>query len=472
MKYRLILTGAAATLIMNAILLANGGPFLLKYPEGDPSGKGVLARLDGDLKPARESRLRVVSEDLKVTFRQAAIHGAVPLARVSAEYTISNPTPEPVEIDFGFPILSGVYRAPESMGIRPDVNVLFGTQSLPVTIISNSVIYGIIRQRARGHIDEQIAASPQLAALVNGFRTAQADEMGRAEEALTRYLSAELKWNQRDAALLLEYCRLDLGLATVHPHDRENGWWWRLDQSDAAIVSGNLGVLGAIGEQKATQYLAHLAGCFDPAVATQYEDIFHAWGGNITDLAFDIATGKVRPRKFDIADKDEAALVRMMGSDPTVYARIDYFEERADMPEAQKAACKTILKNLPVIFTFAPMNILHYRARFEPGVTEKLTVSYSQYAFEDTQEPATFQLAYVVHPASMWESFGPINLRATVPSGVRFNCSAACTKTDAAEGVLHDIYAGVIKDKTGCIYLAMDQDSWRVKIAEVSRKAQ
>ncbi len=46
----------------------NGGPFVIKYPGGDPAAKGVLARIDPDLKPAREERLRVRKEDLKVLF--------------------------------------------------------------------------------------------------------------------------------------------------------------------------------------------------------------------------------------------------------------------------------------------------------------------------------------------------------------------------------------------------------------------
>ena len=36
--------------------LGNGGPFVVKYPGGDPAAKGVLARLDPDLRPSRESR--------------------------------------------------------------------------------------------------------------------------------------------------------------------------------------------------------------------------------------------------------------------------------------------------------------------------------------------------------------------------------------------------------------------------------
>ena len=64
----------------------NGGPFVLKYPNGDPAAKGVLARLDPSLKPARETRLRVVKEDLTITFGQERFRSdqlVPPLASVS-----------------------------------------------------------------------------------------------------------------------------------------------------------------------------------------------------------------------------------------------------------------------------------------------------------------------------------------------------------------------------------------------------
>ena len=64
-----ILVSVLALFVLKLNLaLGNGGPFMIKYPNGDPAAKGVLARLDPDLKPTRESRLRVVKEDLKVTF--------------------------------------------------------------------------------------------------------------------------------------------------------------------------------------------------------------------------------------------------------------------------------------------------------------------------------------------------------------------------------------------------------------------
>ncbi|HUV04201.1 MAG TPA: hypothetical protein VMX94_03750 [Armatimonadota bacterium] len=48
----------AASVFACGTALANGGPFVIKYPEGDPAAKGTVARLDPDLKPARETRLQ------------------------------------------------------------------------------------------------------------------------------------------------------------------------------------------------------------------------------------------------------------------------------------------------------------------------------------------------------------------------------------------------------------------------------
>ncbi len=55
----------------------NGGPFLVKYPGGDPAAKGVLARLDPTLKPAQETRLRVVQEDLTIMFPRRPSSAAI-----------------------------------------------------------------------------------------------------------------------------------------------------------------------------------------------------------------------------------------------------------------------------------------------------------------------------------------------------------------------------------------------------------
>ena len=124
------------------------------------------------------------------------------------------------------------------------------------------------------------------------------------------------------------------------------------------------------------------------------------------------------------------------------------------------------------------MNLLHYQATFPAGDTRTLTVTYWQFAYADTHEPPSYQLAYVVHPASMWEEFGPINLEVAVPEGVPFRASVPCenvrtqnrmvvaTPSSAkAPGrppeVTHTIYEATLHDKTGELFLAVGTEAWK-----------
>ncbi len=480
----------AASLCLTTLVLANGGPFLVKYPDGDPAAKGVLARLGPDLKPTRETRLRVVKEDLTVTFGEDRFlrgqgRQVPPLAFVSAAYTIENPTDEQVQVDFGFPILRGMYIHPLSMVPQPDVEVHLGDSPLPSTVISNSAIYGIIRQSARRAIDRGLAADPALGGLVSEVREGDQANREAARGALAAHLTDTLGWSERDAALMVEYASLDLGQAKAHPRDRSLAYWSR-DGELRKLLNENLGALAAIGEQKATQFFAQLASRFEPDTAAAYEAIFTAWGGDVRERSVDLVTGELRPREITVAMSDEkdAAIERSL--DPTIYARVDYFDENAGISEAEKASCKAVLKNLPVIFTFAPMNLIYYNVTFPPRETCELTVSHPQYAYRDTREPATYQLAYVVHPASMWDEFGPINLEVAVPEGVPFRASIACANEateereppvagpggKSREAMRYDIYRATLKEKTGELFLAVDAEAWQKQTATEEDVAQ
>jgi hypothetical protein len=232
-------------------------------------------------------------------------------------------------------------------------------------------------------------------------------------------------------------------------------------------MDSNLGPLSAIGEQKATQFFARVASCFDAEAGAAYESIFTAWGGDVRERSVDLETGKVRPREVTVNAELLEAHKHHRTSDPTIYARVDYLDPEAKISESEKASCRAILKNLPVIFTFAPMNILHYRVNFAANSTQTLTVRYSQYAYSDTRSPSSYQLAYVLHPASLWQQFGPINLEVTVPEGVRFRASVPCdsrgvlVKQTRREETRCEIYRAEVKQKTGELYLAVDAESWK-----------
>lgn len=513
--------------------IGNGGPFVIKYPGGDPAAKGVLARLDPDLKPAREERLRVLKEDLKIEFlqdpmselnRNSAVKGKVssslpkwlesqpPLASVAAIYTIENPTDQSIEVEFGFPVLRGIYVSPWSMMPRPDVTVKVDTQQIRPDIISNSMIYGLIRRRAQEVIDKALAGDAELSRLVENVRqtsydrkrTGDAGETGRpggpgitrgagqggwvavpvdasdphraaARDALMKHLRDRMKWTREPASLMVEYASLELGQPASHPMDAGHGFYWGDAGDLRALAYANLGRLAAIGEQKATQLFAELASRFDPSVRTAYENIFSAWGGDVRERSVDLQSGKVRPRELTLSSSLSPEEMAHTGlADPTIYARLDYINPNAGLSDAEKASCETLLKNLPVTFTFAPMNLLHYKTSFPARSIRTLTVSYKQYAYADTREPASYQLAYVVHPASLWKEFGPIQLEVAVPQGLTLSASVPCFQTGVQERELPNplarqgkakskvvIHRGTVADKTGELFVAVDADGWK-----------
>jgi len=481
-----LLSVLSLCLLVQSLAMANGGPFVLKYPNGDPAAKGVLARLDPDLKPGRETRLRVIKEDLKVTFGGESPFGwadksadGPPLAHVSAEYTIENPTNEEIEVDFGFPILRGIYVDPGSMIPRPHVNVRLDNKSVKSTIISNSAIYGIIRQRAREVIEKAIADDVKLKELVDSVRDAKNETMKTGRKALLSHLIDNMNWNHRDAALMVEYASLEFGKIKSHPPDRNHIGWFGIDIQLHQLINENLGPVAAIGEQKATQFFAQIASRFDPEAAAAYEAIFTAWGGDVRERSVDLKTGKVRPREITV---DSTTLAKKSSPftssfDPTIYARVEYLDPKAKISESEKESCKAILKNLPVVFTFAPMNILHYQVKFPANSTQTLTVSYSQYAYSDTHSPSSYQLAYVLHPASLWDEFGPIKLEVAVPEGIDFRASVPCENNGAEERRISqyvsrkrkfNIYKAELEQKTGELYLAVEANGWKQNKTQVA----
>jgi len=483
---KILLSVFTLCLLVQSLALANGGPFVIKYPNGDPAAKGVLARLDPDLKPGRETRLRVIKEDLKVTFggeipfvRAGKNADGPPLAHVSAEYTIENPTNEEIEVDFGFPILRGIYVDPASMIPRPNVHVRLNKKVIKSTIISNSAIYGIIRQRAREVIERAIADDVKLKGLVDSVRNANNETLKTGRKALLSHLVDTMNWNNRDAALMVEYASLDFGKFKVYPPDRNRTGLWGINIEFHKLINENLGPVAAIGEQKATQFFAQLASRFDPEAAAAYEAIFTAWGGDVRERSVDLKTGKVRPREIKVDSKilNTPPSPFTSSFDPTIYARVDYLDPKANISESEKDSCKAILKNLPVVFTFAPMNILHYQVKFPANSTQTLTVNYSQYAYSDTHSPSSYQLAYVLHPASLWDEFGPINLEVAVPEGIDFRASVPCENNGAEERRISqyvsrkrkfNIYKAELEQKTGELYLAVEANGWKKNKTQVA----
>jgi len=483
------LAGVTVVTLGAVAVLANGGPFVVKYPGGDPAAKGVLARLDPGLQPAREARLAVVSENLTIRFepeqfvRTTGRPGAeaTPLVAVTAEYFITNTTGEAVEVDFGFPILRGIYVSPFSMMPMPDAQVrVDGTNHLRPALISNSAIYGILRRRAANAIEHRLEGDPPLDRLFQACLTAAPETRESARRTLNEYLIGKKGWSSGDAALLAEYAALQPAKPTqaAAPAGKMPAsagfFWWEQDATLLAAKSETLWAVQAIGEQKATQWLTRLAALIDRNNASSYEAIFQSWGGDVREKSVDLLTGQTRPREITSTSAPRPAGYRgevLAQSDPTVYARVDYLGDNAGLTDGQKASWNTVLRHLPVIFTFAPMNLLHYRVAFAPGAVRTVSVSYRQYAYLDSRSPRSYQLGYVIHPASLWNSFGPIHLTVATPVGV--TPVASVSLGESAEFLAGEVQEhpgaprlsygarfATVTEKTGELFVGIDADAW------------
>ena len=133
-------------------------------------------------------------------------------------------------------------------------------------------------------------------------------------------------------------------------------------------------------------------------------------------------------KESEVQSAARDAEYRLTESDPTVYGRVDYLDPKARLSQSEKLTCEGVLKNLPVTFTFAPMNLLYYQVTFPAHATRRIVVAYQQYAYQDSRGTGSYQLAYVLHPATMWKEFGPIHLTVRVPMGVPCSASAAIRK--------------------------------------------
>lgn len=497
------------TVVTCSQLHANGGPFLIKYPDGDPSAKGVLARLDPTLLPVREERLRVIKEELDINFSSKSRYNRrrSPVAEVTASYRIENPTGQEIAMDFGFPILRGIYTNPYGMFARPEVRVTIDEKDVSSVVISNSAIYGSIRQQARTIIEKSIASDDYLKETLHvireiagrhhqQFQTVRKQQRKMKEskkkdngnvlyndkgllvlcDKLRQHLVQQMGWEQRDAELMVAYCLLNLKPLEPVP-SRGRGFLFR-DAGLRYLQHANIAELRAIGEQKATQFFAQLANNFDKQSVQRYENIFKAWGGIVQERSIDLLTGTIRPREMSMRDGGKALKEGdPTVGDPTIYARVNYLDAPNNLTAYQNRICNQVLNNLKVIFTFAPMNILYYRTTFAPESIHTVTVRYSQYAYVDTQKPKSYQLAYVLHPASLWNSFGPIHLKIHMPEGVKFRSSISCYtqkdpyvsqktavdesgQTPASTSVTYTALLTEPHHKKGELFVAVDADGW------------
>jgi hypothetical protein len=423
---------ASALLLATAPVHGNGGPIFRPAPNPPAAPKGAMAPVLPGLQPGREARLEVVKEELRMQFTIAELQR--PLVKVSAVYTIKNPTREDIGLDLGFPILG------TSAGLSTRVQA--GEREVESRLLSTSEIQASLREQARHVIEARLAEDAELRRMVGEARARKGKDPGTSRDPLITYLAEKRDFSQRDATLLW-------GHALLAPASRDPA-------GDSHPFDVDLAER-ALGPLKATQYLTLLASRFEPKTDLSYETLYSAWGGDVRERAVDLATGAIRPQRQ--APPPEAEDLR---------TRLDYLDHEGMSP-AELRACEAILQQLPVTFSFAPMTLIRTSLPFPAGTTQTVTFSYDQWAYTDTSDPASFQLGYVVHPASFWDKFGPIHLRVLVPKGVSLRASVP-TRAQAGAGAPAGFveHEGVVEHKTGHLYVAVPAHEWRTA-AEWSR---
>ena len=157
----------AASLLAAEWAAGNTGPFLVRYPNGDPAAKGVLARAGSEPKTGAGTAAPGGERGFDDQVFTPARFGGAPAVFVQAGYTIENPADRQVEADFGFPILRGIFIG-QRMSV--EVNVDGVHNRVRWDIIPNSLIYGLVRQQARAAIEKGILADKELGDLVGAVR--------------------------------------------------------------------------------------------------------------------------------------------------------------------------------------------------------------------------------------------------------------------------------------------------------------
>jgi hypothetical protein len=472
-----------SALLASAGAFANGGPFLVRRPNGDPAAKGVAAPMLPDLMPGRESRLEVVREDLSFRFTGGETR---PLVHVTARYTIKNPTDQGITLAVGFPILRGIYveysgGAMGSFSTYPAYRVQLDGREVGSTVISNSDLFDRIRGDAWKKIVAAMDADPALRPLRARMAAADPTAADAVRTELEKQLLA-MRWEPRDAALLADLMRAIGPKPTPLTAEQHKPIPWPYnaagprprhqifaDQVDFELGSlgedstrYHMGALSSMGELKATQLLSHVAARLAPGASTDYQRLFTAWGGDVREQAVDPGTGVLRPRR----DEGKGSA---FDENASLYARLDYFQPNTIMQPARRQACERIVKNLPVVFTFAPMNIIRTELTFPARSTRVVTYDYSQFSFDDLGPPASHQLAYVVHPASFWKTFGPISVTVQAPQGVPVRASIPMRKAAPHTPSLPAgfvAFTGELREKTGELYLSVDCDKWKAGVGD------
>ena len=120
------------------------------------------------------------------------------------------------------------------------------------------------------------------------------------------------------------------------------------------------------------------------------------------------------------------------------------------------------------------MNLLYYQVKFPAHRHAHRDGQYSQYAYADTRGSGSYQLAYVLHPATLWKEFGPIHVQVELPKGVPCRASTPMVATKGCRGetsrssseagiAAHQVYESTLtkpQEKSGELFVGADKTEW------------
>ena len=207
------------------------------------------------------------------------------------------------------------------------------------------------------------------------------------------------------------------------------------------------------------------------------------------ERAVDLRTGKIRPREVELsADKPRSGIggARLREvADPTVYARVDYLDSNSPLPEEDRTIAPSGARE--------PARGLHVRPDGIAALPSDVPAQGNadrdgeilKYACIDTCDPATYQIAYILHPATLWDEFGPIRLSVHVPKGMacqgvhtagqeRFYAgrggASAGGNRRGAEGSMDAYTAALTRkaEKSGQLFIAVEKAAWDAQFASLS----
>jgi len=287
-----------------------------------------------------------------------------------------------------------------------------GYEKINARLMSYSVIYGMLRKEAVAIIINAIRTSPEFLTMVESLQKADTAAKIQAESSLSEYLRGA-GWNQKDIDLFCIYSGLDIARNDITPLDR-SAFCDDSGKEYADIANANLGILAALGEIRATQYLIHLAAKFDPEFEKRIGKFYASWLGEtagqsvglihkfpwpqkgiMPDFPIGPKPGELRPREAALNEADAAQFPKdIMRSDPILNYLSRKIDPAAKLTEPEKAVLQNIIDSMGDDQPLPPLGLLRFNISVPAKTKIQYVITYRQFARLDTHAPSTYQ--YIV----------------------------------------------------------------------------